>query len=394
MVHKYRKRLLISAIILFFTILGLFWLSIIIILFIFSHKLICWFLQFVNYSYIQKGVKGFFLIVFIFLIAIGTKLLAFDIYKIPSSSMENTLYTGDIILVNKLSYGPQLPRSPFEIPWINIAFYFNKKARTTIATHWWPYKRLAGMQKVKQGDVFVFTKGLDKNYFLVKRCVAIPGDELEIKEGTVYVNDSLFTPSAQVKNKYKFTTANRKLLYQKAESMDIDFNLARFLKQKNYFISTLSIHDKNEFKKLKLIDSVQIILDTIWKENAIYPRSKYKHWTLDNYGPFTIPQKGMKINLTPQNYALYGEIIKKYENPNIKEIAGKIFIDNKPTTTTTTYTFQQNYYFMMGDNRKGSMDSRYWGLIPEQNIVAKVQCVLFSNYGGAFNWKRLFKSVN
>lgn len=260
-----------------------------------------------------------------------------------------------------------------------------------MGTDWWQYKRLQGITTIKKGDVFVFLLGNSRVFFVVKRCMATPGSTIEIKEGTVYVNDSLFTPSVQVKNKYKFIAANRKLLYQKAEAMDIDFNLTRVLKQKKYVKSTLSIHDKNELEELELIDSVQIILDTVWIKEVIYPRSKYKHWTLDNYGPFTIPKKGMKINLTPENYALYGEIIKKYENPNIKEIAGKIFIDNK---STIIYTFQENYYFMMGDNRKGSMDSRYWGLVSEKNIVGKVQCVLFSNYGGAFNWKRLFKGVN
>lgn len=348
-------------------------------------------IPFIKSTVLRKVVKGTFLFFFIFSIAICTKLLAFDIYKIPSSSMNNTLYTGDVMVVNKLKYGPKLPRSPFDIPWINIAFYFNKKARARMGTDWWQYKRLQGITTIKKGDVFVFLLGNSRVFFVVKRCMATPGSTIEIKEGTVYVNDSLFTPSVQVKNKYKFIAANRKLLYQKAEAMDIDFNLTRVLKQKKYVKSTLSIHDKNELEELELIDSVQIILDTVWIKEVIYPRSKYKHWTLDNYGPFTIPKKGMKINLTPENYALYGEIIKKYENPNIKEIAGKIFIDNK---STIIYTFQENYYFMMGDNRKGSMDSRYWGLVSEKNIVGKVQCVLFSNYGGAFNWKRLFKGVN
>ncbi len=349
-------------------------------------------IHFNKHNYLRKVIKAGFLFLFVFFIAIGTKLLAFDIYKIPSSSMNNTLYTGDVIVVNKLKYGPKLPRSPFDIPWVNIAFYFNENARKRIKDNWWQYKRLSGVTTIKKGDVFVFDmKFGDNNTSIVKRCMAIPGSTIEIKEGTVYINDTLFNPSIQVKNKYKFITNNRKFLYQKAEAMDIDFNLIRVLKQNNYFKSNLSIHNKNQLEQLKLIDSVQIALDTVWKKEAIYPRSKYKHWTLDNYGAFTIPKKGMEINLTPENYALYSKIIKKYENPNIKEIAGKIFIDNK---LTTIYTFQQNYYFMMGDNRKGSMDSRYWGLVSEQNIVGKVQCVLFSNYGGAFNWKRLFKTVN
>jgi signal peptidase I len=108
-------------------------------------------------------------------------------------------------------------------------------------------------------------------------------------------------------------------------------------------------------------------------------------------GPLIVPKKGMQIPLTPKTFALYKRAINSSENCKIKEVDGMYYVDDKKVIE---YTFKKNYYFMMGDNRKGTADSRRWGFVPEQNIIGKVQCVLFSNYGGEFNWDRLFKAVN
>jgi signal peptidase I len=116
-----------------------------------------------------------------------------------------------------------------------------------------------------------------------------------------------------------------------------------------------------------------------------------KKWTLDNMGPFVVPKKGMKINLNPETFSLYRDAINSSENYLIKEIDGVYYINNNKINT---YIFKQDYYFMLGDNRKYSINSRFWGFIPESNIIGKVQCVLFSNYQSNFQWNRLFKSVN
>ena len=304
--------------------------------------------------------------------------------------MENTLYTNDVILVNKLSYGPKLPQSPFEMPWLNIAFYFNKKAKARINEKWWPYKRLSGASEIKQGEVFVFTM-FKKNMTIVKRCMGLPGTTLQIKKGEVLTNNKLCYPSEDIKNNYRFKVKNRKVVNKVLDSLDIPINLRRDLKNRDWSKSTLSYFEKNQLEKIALIDAIQVDLDIISKKGNLYPNSNYTNWNLDNYGPYRIPQKGMKIVLTKECFALYKLVIKEYEKVKIEELDGLFYIKNK---IVTEYTFTQNYYFMMGDNRKGSMDSRYWGVVPESNIIGKVQCVLFSNYMGEFQWGRILKSVN
>lgn len=345
-------------------------------------------IPFIKSAVLRKVIKGTLLFIYIFSIAIGTKLLAFDIYKIPSSSMNNTLYTGDVIVVHKLKYGPKLPRSPFDIPWINIAFYFNKKARATMGTPWWDYKRLSGYSCINNGDVVVFTM-FKKNMVIVKRCMGIAGDTLKIHKGDVYINNAFFSPSNFVLNNYKFNVSDRKTLYRKLDSIGLDIALNRT--RTSNFMTTLSIQDKNRLETLHLVEDLKKVTDSLTETSTAYPNSKYNQWNLDDYGSYIIPKKGMKIRLNATNYELYKKVIKTHEGLELKELDNRYYLNEKEVIF---YTFKQDYYFMMGDNRKGSMDSRYWGLVPEKRIIGKVQYILFSNYGGTFNWKRLFKNVN
>ena len=138
--------------------------------------------------------------------------------------MENTLFANDIIVVNKLKYGPRLPRSPFDIPWVNIAFYFNENAKKRIDENWWPYRRLSGSTTVKQGDVFVFNFPGKKKTIVVKRCVALPGDKLSIKNGIIYTNNNLFSEANSVKNKYAFKITNENNMAKAIDSLGYNIN--------------------------------------------------------------------------------------------------------------------------------------------------------------------------
>lgn len=302
--------------------------------------------------------------------------------------MENTLFPNDVIVVNKLKYGPKLPRSPFEIPWVNIAFYFNDSARATIGTPWWHYKRLPGTTTIKNGDVFVFTM-FKKNMVIVKRCMGIAGDTLKIEDGTVSINNKVFNASNLILNKYEFKVKDTKVFNSKLDALNLDIAYNRI--NVNRFKSTLSFKDKNSLEELGLIKNVTRITDTLTPQSTAYPRSRYNQWNFDNYGPFIIPKKGMQITLNSENFALYNKIINTHENAEIEEIKGLYYLNGNKIST---YTFKQDYYFMMGDNRKESLDSRRWGPVPEERIIGKVQCVLFSNYQDEFRWDRLFKSVN
>ena len=304
--------------------------------------------------------------------------------------MNNTLYTNDVIIVNKLKYGPKLPRSPFDIPWINIAFYLNDNARSTMGTPWWKYKRLSGTTTIKNGDVFVFNmKFKDHTTIIVKRCMAIAGDTLSIKKGDVYINNKFFTPSNLILNKYKFRVSDRKTFYHKLDSLDLDIALNRT--QADHFKTTLSIQDKNILEKLDMVEDLIKVTDTLTPSSTAYPKSKYNQWNLDDYGPYIIPKKGKLISLNPKNYALYNKVINAHEGTKLLEIGGSYFLNKKEVQT---YTFKQDYYFMMGDSRKGSMDSRYWGLVPENTIIGKAQYVLWSNYQDEFQWNRFFRSID
>lgn len=345
--------LLITLLILLVLFMGLIWLGIYVIILILLYSGLLCFLALIKFKYpfLNNVIKGMFLFLFVFFMAISIKLLTFEVYKIPSSSMENTLFHNDVIVVNKLKYGPRLPRSPFEIPWINIAFYANKKVRDSRNISWWNYKRFSGTTIIKNGDVMVFTM-FENNMAIVKRCMGIAGDTLKIKKGNVFINNKYFNPSILINNADKFKVSDRKIIYKKLDS-----------------IST----------------------NTLSTTSSLYPKSKNLHWTLDDYGPFIIPKKGMTIYLTPENYVLYSKVINTHENVELKEILGSYYVNGNKVTS---YKFKEDYYFMMGDHRKESMDSRYWGFVPESRIVGKVQCVLFSNYQNEFRWDRFFKSVN
>ncbi|MFV0503584.1 MAG: signal peptidase I [Lachnospirales bacterium] len=337
----------------------------------------------------KTTLKVLCLFFFIFTIAISTKLFVGDIYKIPSSSMNSTLYSGDVILVNKLKYGPKLPRSPFEIPLVNISLYFNKKAKERIKENWWAYKRLSGLSQVKQGDIFVFSLGLSRNFFVVKRCSGLPGDTLQIKNGKVYTNGNLYNETDNIMNSFEFRIENRQLLHKQLDSLSISTYIN--YSQPKTGTAILSKKEANLFQGFTSISDFQLKIDTFDVKKTVLRASEHNKWTYDNMGPIVIPKKGMTIALKPSVALLYGEIMKLHEkNPvEIKDDRCYIYGQEK-----SSYTFKQNYYFMMGDNRKKTIDSRSWGFLPEENIIGKVQCVLWSNYQDKFQWERLFKAVD
>lgn len=276
---------------------------------------------------------AFILLIFVF--SISLRVFLIEIFAIPSGSMENTLIKGDKILVSKLNYGPALPRSPFDIPWLNLIWYLKAKASANFDSVFWNYRRLSGYTHLNNNEVVVFLHPLrkQKDNFVVKRCVGIAGDTLQIKNGTVSINGrSLPVPD---------------LVKQDSTSDN---------------------------------DSTQ----------RVYPKSKIFSWTFKNYGPVVIPRKGMTINLTNQNYLIYQRTINRLEKKKIREKDGLFYLNEEPVTT---YTFRHNYYFMMGDYRSGSEDSRFWGFVPEEDIVGKAVVVLFSNGEEGFQWGRICKVI-
>lgn len=351
---------------------GLWWLSIFILTLILINFLFTMLIKNINkakYTNIFKLFKWSLHSIIIFFVF---RAFIADIFYIPSISMEDTLYERDIILVNKLTYGPILPN-------IFDKFFKNTVSKKQI--------RLTGLTNVKQGDVLV-SKDLEKNKFLVKRCVGLPGDTFEISNRQIYTNNSLYKDGKTIKDLYSFQVKDKDSFYSKINSLNI--KIKRF--QNNRFgglLSAQTIEDLNNY-----IYSCHKDLGFYETKRKLFPRLLHRSfiygWTLDNYGSILIPKKGTTIELDDYNFMIYLNILKKYEGVKIKRNKKGVFLDGK---LALNYTFKKNYYFLMGDNRKRSIDSRFWGFIPEERIIGKVSCVLFSHKNNKFQWGRLFKSV-
>ena len=382
---------LLLALTLFFLVTGLGWLAIGVLLFcilyiVFSSKLkpVIWFKKYTILS-VTFTLTG------VFILAIGVRVFMIEIYGIPSGSMENTLVPGDKVLVSKLNYGPKLPRSPFEIPWFNIFFYLNKSARARSDSTWWDYNRLHGYTTIRRGDIIVFQFPNNKKEAFIKRCVALPGDTFQIRNSEIFVNNRQQNRPLESKLIYRVWYNNIQEFNGLADSLSLPVYGAWYREQKDFKEINLSYFQKEELTGHSSIDSITSKITLIDSTIHAYPwHRRYPSWTIDQFGPLIIPEKGMKIEMNEDNYVLYRKILKKFEHFEPEKRDGEIFLNN---TEVKEYTFKQNYYFMMGDNRHRSNDSRMWGLVPEENIVGKAVVVLFSkNYNG-FKWKRILKGL-
>jgi len=364
--HK-KKMLAVSFLSLVFFLTGVPWLSFSLIVITVVY-LIFISIRIINTNY-------FFSLPFIFLafisIAIFTRLFVFEVYNVPSESMEDALFPGDLIIVSKLNYGPKMPQSPVEIPWINLLFYFNKTALAKSDSVWWPYKRLSGFSKISQGDVVVFNSVENRKEFLVKRCIGLPGNSLQIINGEVNINDHIIKAFPTIKKLYKLWLSNIKPFTRFADSLNITYNL-NYLKSSKYCSDTfLNDAERDILEHLSGIDSIQY--QTI--KGFAYPGNQEQvKWSPDNLGSLLIPSTGAKISLNQRNYFIYGKVLQN-EQASFCEKNGFFYINGRPITQ---YVFKKNYYFMMGDNRNSSYDSRFWGFVPEDNIIGKAIIKVFS----------------
>ena len=346
-------------------------------------------------SIIKTILSYLTLFITIILLAVCLRVFVFEIYTIPSNSMANTLITGDKILVSKLNYGPKLPRSPFEVPWLNVVFYLNKKARAKADTTWWKYKRLPGFSEINRGDIFVFQFPGNKNEPFVKRCMALPGDTFQIIDSDIFINSRLQSLPVESKKVYRVWYNNINSFYKIADSMNIPAYGWWTAGQGSFTEINLSSRRKEELSGIACIDSITSGIKATDYKTKYYPWHEHYSWTLNNMGPFIIPGKELKIKPDENNVILYKKILEKFEHVNITkdstewEVNGNLVGD---------YRFKQDYYFMLGDNRNASNDSRYWGFVPEDHIIGKACFVLFSldtRKKGLkrIRWDRMFRKI-
>ena len=324
-----------------------------------------------------------------------------EAYTIPTSSMEKSMLIGDFLFVSKLAYGPRVPITPLAIPLMHHTIPGTKQKSYSKIIQL-PYYRMKGMGKIKRNDCVVFNwpaeklgRPVDKKENYIKRCVGIPGDKIHIENGLLFVNDNLAQEPEGMKTQYRYRVKtsgfgiNPKILLEK-----YDITEGGYGRNKNEYILTLTKENKNIIQKFNNVDNVEIIYEN-QPGIHVFPNNDKFNWSSDDFGPLEIPKSGSTINLSIKNLYIYKDIIEEYEKNQLEIIGETIYINN---IETTKYTFKMNYYWMMGDNRHNSADSRFWGFVPEDHIVGKALFIWMSwdrNAKGIhkIRWNRLFDSV-
>lgn len=353
-------------------------------------------------------------------------------FIIPTSSLEKTLLVGDFLFVSKVNYGVRLPMTPMAapmvhdtIPVVGVKSYIDKIQL--------PYLRLPALETIKRNDIVVFNwptdtvrffrdpsgiyahKPIDKKSNYVKRAVAVAGDVFEIRQGDVYINGEKETYSVQTKLQSSYLvqvtdefwqniTATFGVAYQPQEL------LPYYLYQRFGITDGTHLLDKDAFlvqsataevaALLRSTIGVKTVVQNLKEKgqyrSEIFPHTPHLPWNEDNIGPLTIPAQGQTINISLQNLPIYERIIRVYEGNTLEVKGADIYINGQKSNT---YTFQQNYYWMMGDNRHNSEDSRFWGFVPSDHIVGKplfIWMSLNNNESGLdkIRWERLFTPIN
>lgn len=376
-------------------------------------------------------------------------------YQIPSSSLEKSLLVGDFLWVNKMVYGPRVPMTPIHfpltqntLPILNCKSYLEKPS--------WEYHRLKGFRSIERGDIVVFNfpagdtiafnmqnpdyytlvkmygreaikthkeiygevmyRPVDRRENYVKRCIGLPGEKLKIKNDIVYINGKAIPTPEMAQFNYFLQTNGEQITAEVWDDLGVSVD--------DYSPIDLSMSDASGVMSVGLNVNIDGSINPIyqapltdqmirdikakypWISTVVkvptqevinpYPVDKDYGWTRADYGEIWIPKKGVEIALNAQNLPIYERCIKNYEGNDLEVRNGKIFINGK---VATRYKFKMDYYWMMGDNRDNSLDSRYWGFVPEDHIVGTPMLILLSInkdktlFNGGIRWNRVLRSA-
>jgi signal peptidase I len=372
-------------------------------------------------------------IIFAVVAATFIRLFFVEAYTIPTSSMEKTMMVGDYLFVSKVAYGPKIPNTPIALPLVHHTMPLTKYTPSYVEWVSNPYRRMKGYTAVKRDDIVVFNfpegdtvvaerqnesyhalvrqygrAALWKNYTIlvrpvdkcenyIKRCIAVAGDSVQVVDGRVYVNGAAQKVFPQMQYNYLVQTNGTPINPKTLDNMFIP--KADRMYNAQYAMYELPL-TQSEAEKIQHLSNVQ----EVERRNSTTPRTYmpvvFPHvealgWTEDRYGPIWIPKKGVSVTLDSASLPFYRRAIAVYEGNKLEERDGKIFVNGEEATS---YTFKMDYYWMMGDNRHNSLDSRFWGYVPEDHVVGKASFIWLSlspdrKFPANIRWRRMFRFI-
>ncbi len=380
----------------------------------------------------SAGREWFDAIIFAVIAATLIRGLFIEAYTIPTGSMEKSLLIGDFLFVSKVNYGARLPITPVAFP-----FAHHTMPLTGTKAYWdgiqLDYRRLPGFSEVKRGDVVVFNypegdtvvletqssasyydlvrqmdrsvvrsnpgytivhRPVDKQENYIKRCVAVAGDTIRIINAQVYINGKASETPHFGQTNYYVKTNGEPFNPERFEEMGIDYKESQISAYDYSFTLTAEqAEDMKKWANVKEIHSQIRAIDDY--SNSVFPHDPKYKWNEDNFGPLIIPKKGWTVKLDSTTLPIYMRAISLYENNKFEQKGSDIFINGKKTDS---YTFKMNYYWMMGDNRHNSLDSRFWGFVPEDHVVGKALFVWMSwddnaTFFSKIRWSRIFMGI-
>ncbi|MFP4663610.1 MAG: S26 family signal peptidase [Bacteroidales bacterium] len=402
----------------------------------------------------RKTLEWVDAIIFAVIAASIIRAFFFEAFTIPTSSMEKSMMVGDYLFVSKVAYGPRKPMTPIAFPFVHHTLPLSQKKKSFVTWIQNPYERMAGFGKIQRNDVVVFNyptgdtvclenqaqsyydiirvkarefeimdiksgreslppdayynrarkwvrnhytiveRPVDKRENYIKRCVGLPGDSLEIKDGWVYINNEPQEHFEGIQFNYEVITDGSLLTDKTLERLDIARRDVEHQGRK--YAMPLTEKNLEKIRRINFVTSITKLSKAEGIHNyRIFPHDKNYQWNEDWFGPMYIPKAGETIRLDMTNIPLYERIIGHYEKNDLEIRDDKIFINGK---VADSYTFTMNYYWLMGDNRHNSADSRFWGFVPENHIVGEAAFIWLSldkekSFPGNIRWNRLFNKV-